>query len=144
MLVKTFKYTDYNGNPQEETLYFNMTKAEIIAFQVRMDGKFIDYLKQLVSGNKVEELFGYFKEIVLNSYGEKSSDGKRFYKNDKMREDFEASIVFSELIADLMTDTKQVAAFTRAILPPDFQDIEIPTDVIDSDGTPVASLPAQA
>ena len=49
MLVKTIEYIDYDGNPQKDTCYFNMTKAEIAAMQVRMNGKFIDYLKELVA-----------------------------------------------------------------------------------------------
>lgn len=142
MLVKTIEYIDYDGNPQKDTCYFNMTKAEIAAMQVRMNGKFIDYLKELVKGNQVEELFGYFKDIVLDSYGEKSSDGKRFYKTPEMRRDFEFSIAFSELITELLQNPKGVAAFTRAILPPDFQNIEIPEEMISSDAASTPSLPS--
>lgn len=141
MLIKTFEYVDYNGNKQKETLYFNMNKAEIAAMQVRMDGKFIDHLKTLVEGNKIEALFGFFRDLVLDSYGEKSEDGKRFYKTPEMRKDFEASIVYSELIAELMQDPKKVSAFTRGILPPDFQNIEIPEDAMNSYESSVPSLP---
>lgn len=144
MLIKTFEYVDYNGNKQKETLYFNMNKAEIAAMQVRMDGKFIDHLKTLVEGNKIEALFGFFRDLVLDSYGEKSEDGKRFYKTSEMRKDFEASIVYSELIAELMSDPKKVSAFTRGILPPDFQNIEIPEDVMNSYESSVPSLPTNA
>lgn len=147
MLTKTFEYTDYNGNKQRETLYFNMNKAEIAGFQVRMDGKFIDHLKTLVEGKKIEELFGFFRDLVLDSYGEKSEDGKRFYKTPEMRKDFEASIVFSELIVELMQSKKNIVIFTRSILPPDFQNVEIPDDdedeVISSDGTSASSLPSE-
>lgn len=138
MLIKTFEYTDYNGNHQVETLYFNMNKAEIAAMQVRMDGKFIDHIKNLIDGSKVEALFGFFRDIVLDSYGEKSEDGKRFHKTPEMRKDFEESIAFSELIAELMQDPKKVSAFTRGILPPDFQDIEVP------DATSLTSVPSQS
>lgn len=144
MLVKTIEYIDYNGNQQKDTCYFNLSKAEIAAMQVRMNGKFIDYLQSLVKGNKVEELFGYFRDIILDSYGEKSEDGKRFYKTAKMREDFECSIAFSELITELLQDTKKVRIFTRSILPPDFQNIEIPEDedILSSDVASTPSLPA--
>lgn len=144
MLTKTFEYTDYNGNLQKETLYFNMSKAEIAAFQVRMDGKFIDHLKSLVEGQKIEKLFGFFRDLVLDSYGEKSEDGKRFYKTPEMRRDFEASIVFSELITELMRGKQNVISFTRGILPPDFQNIEIPEDedVVSFDDASIPSLPS--
>lgn len=124
MLIKTIEYIDYNGNPQKDTLYFNMNKAEIAAMQVKMDGKFIDHLKQLVTDGKIEALFNNFCDIILNSYGEKSQDGKRFYKTPEMRREFESSIAYSELLTELMTDTDKVKAFTKAILPPDFQNID--------------------
>lgn len=142
MLTKTFEYTDYNGVKQVETLYFNMNKAEIAAMQVRMDGKFIDHIKELVNGNKVEELFGFFQELVLNSYGEKSEDGKRFHKTPEMREEFAESIAYSELIAELMTDPNRVKSFTRGILPPDFQNVEIPDSIEGLNAASAASLPS--
>lgn len=142
MLIKTIEYIDYDGKPQKDVCYFNMTKAEIAGMQVRMNGKFIDHLKDLASGNQVEELFGFFKEIILDSYGEKSEDGKRFYKTPEMRRDFEFSIAFSELITELLQNPKDVAKFTRAILPPDFQNIEIPEDMTGIDDASAPSLPA--
>lgn len=142
MLVKTIEYIDYDGNKQTDTCYFNLTKAEIAAMQVRMNGKFIDHLKELVKGEQVEELFDHFKNLILDSYGEKSQDGKRFYKTPEMRRDFEFSIAFSELITELLQNPKGVAVFTRSILPPDFQDIEIPEEVVSSDGTSAPSLPS--
>lgn len=142
MLIKTFEYTDYNGDKQVETLYFNLNKAEIAAMQVRMDGKFIDHLKDLVEGNKIEALFGFFRDLVLDSYGEKSEDGKRFHKSPEMRQEFEESIPFSELIVELMESTEKVKTFTRGILPPDFQNVEIPDEMISSDDASVPSLPA--
>lgn len=141
MLVKTVKYIDYNGNQQEETLYFNLTKAEIAQMQVRMNGRFIDHLKELVAGKKVEELFSTFQDIILDSYGEKSSDGKRFIKTPEMRKDFASSIAYSEILTELLQDPKQSRAFTRAILPPDFQNVEIPENIVSSD-EPSAALNA--
>ena len=119
MLKKEVSYVDYDGNNVTETLYFNMTKTEIAAMQVRMDGKFIDYLQDLVKGNKVERLFHIFKDIVLDSYGKKSDDGRRFVKSKELRDDFEASIPFDNLMMELLQDSDKQSAFVRAILPPD-------------------------
>lgn len=143
MIAKTIEYVDYNGNSQKETCYFNMTKAEIAAMQVRMNGKFIDHLKSLIDGHQVEDLFKYFRELVLDSYGEKSEDGKRFHKTPEMRNEFEESIAFSEMITELLQDPNKVRVFAKGILPPDFQNIEVPDEMLINDGTvaPVASLP---
>lgn len=120
MLIKTVSYTDYNNNPQTDTLYFNLSKAEIAALQVKMDGKFIDYLKDLTEKKHVEELFHIFRDLVLDSYGVKSEDGKRFIKTAAAREEFESSIAFSEILTELITSGDNMAAFTRGVIPPDF------------------------
>lgn len=119
MLKKEFTYTDYDGKTQIEVGYFNMTKAEIAAMQVKMDGKYIDYLQDLVAGNHIEKLFNIFRELVLDSYGKKSDDGKRFVKTPELRADFEASIPFSDMLIDLISSGDKMSAFTKAILPAD-------------------------
>lgn len=119
MLKKEFTYTDFDGNQRTETGYFNMTKAEIAAMQVKMDGKFIDYLQDLVRGNHIEKLFHIFSDLVLDSYGEKSEDGRRFVKNAQIREDFKSSMMYSEMIVDLISAPEKMSAFTRSILPAD-------------------------
>lgn len=123
MIKRTFTYKDYDGKQQTDVCYFNMNKAEIATMQVRMDGKYIDHLKDLLAKEKIEELFHFFKDLVLDSYGEKSSDGKRFIKSAQMREEFEQSIVFSDLIVDLISSPEKMADFTKGILPPDFAEI---------------------
>lgn len=119
MLKKTVTYEDFNGKTQTDEIYFHLSKAEIAAMQVRMDGKFIDHLKDLVNQNHVEELFGIFRDLVLDSYGVKSEDGKRFVKSPEARKDFECSIAFSEILTETITSSEQMAIFTRGILPPD-------------------------
>lgn len=84
-----------------------------------MDGKFVDYLKNLVAGEHVEKLFHIFRDIVLDSYGKKSEDNKRFIKNDKMREEFESSLAFDSIFTELLLDPQKQSLFIRQILPPD-------------------------
>lgn len=125
MLIKKVSYMDYNGNGCEDILYFNMTKDEVISMQVKMDGKFIDHLQSLVAGEHIEELYSVFRNLVLDGYGERSADGKHFYKTPKAREEFSYSIAFSELMNELLTGDKEgISSFVRAMLPPDFQQIQ--------------------
>lgn len=119
MLTKTITYTDLNGNSQTETFLFNMNKAELGRMQVKMDGKYIDYLQSLVAGKKIEALYKFFYDLVLDSYGEKSEDGKRFIKSAVARADFECSVAFSEILIDTIGDADKMAAFTKGILPLD-------------------------
>lgn len=119
MLTKTITYTDLNGVEQTETHLFNMNKAELGRMQVKMDGKYIDYLQQLVDGKKIEALYDFFYNLVLDSYGEKSEDGKHFYKDAERRANFECSVAFSEILIDTIGDADKMSAFTKGILPPD-------------------------
>lgn len=125
MLHKTMSYMDYNGTQATDELWFNLTKAELAKLQVKMDGKYIDYLKQLVENKKIEGLFDFIYNLVLDSYGRRSEDGKKFYKTKAERDEFEASIAFSELLAQLINDPEMLKLFTKSILPHDFQDISL-------------------
>lgn len=118
MLKKTIKYTDYNGETQEDVLYFNLNKAELGKLQMKMDGKFLDHLQALLERKKIESLFEFFYNLILDSYGEKDVTGKRFIKNPEIRADFENSLAFSEVLMDVISDADKMAAFTKGILPP--------------------------
>lgn len=112
-------YLDYEGNQQEDVLYFNLNKAELGKLQMRMDGKFLDYLQALIEKKKIEALYDFFYNLLLDSYGEKDPSGKKFIKNKQIREDFENSIAFSETLMKVIADVESMSAFTKGILPPD-------------------------
>lgn len=131
MLKKTVTYTDYNGRQQTEEHYFSLNKAELMRLRVKMDGKYIDYIQTLVAEEKVEGLFDFFYNLVLDAHGYKSEDGKRFVKNQAMRDEFEASIAFSEILMEYLNNAEAMSSFTRAILPPDFQNIPIEGEVME-------------
>lgn len=129
MLKKEISYTDYNGEKQTDVCYFNMNKAELGRMQVKMDGKYLDYLKSLIEKKRIEALYDFFYNLVLDAYGEKSDDGKRFVKNASMRSDFENSVAFSEILIDIIGDADKMASFTRSILPADMVTAEGGVDV---------------
>lgn len=119
MLKRDITYTDFDGNGRIDTAYFHLSKTEIGRMQVKMDGKYIDHLKMLVSGQHVEELYDIFYNLVLDSYGEKSADGTRFVKTPEKRAEFESSIAFDVLFSELITDMNKMADFTKKVIPAD-------------------------
>lgn len=119
MLKRDITYTDFDGNSRVDTAYFHLSKTEIGRMQVKMDGKYIDHLKMLVSGQHVEELYDIFYNLVLDSYGEKSDDGTRFIKTPEKRAEFESSIAFDTLFSELITDMNKMADFTKKVIPAD-------------------------
>lgn len=135
MLKKEITYTDLNGNTQTDTCYFNLNKAELGRLQVKMDGKYIDYLQDLIAKKKIEQLYDFFYNLVLDSYGERSDDGKHFFKSDLKRAEFECSVAFSEILIDVIGDAEKMASFTKGILPPDM--------VTDAGGVNVKAIPSE-
>ena len=119
MLKKTIKYTDYNGVERTEDFYFNLNKAEIMEMQLTTVGGLDVYLKKILSAQDVPTLMGIFKDLILKSYGVKSDDGRRFIKNEKLREEFEQTEAYSILYMELSTDAESAAAFVNGIIPAD-------------------------
>lgn len=119
MLKKTIKYTDYNGVERTEDFYFNLNKAEIMEMQLTTVGGLDAYLKKIISAQDMPTLMRVFKDLVLKSYGVKSDDGRRFIKNDQLREEFEQTEAYSILYMELSTDAEAAAAFVNGIIPAD-------------------------
>ena len=119
MLKKTFQYTDFNGNEQEETFYFNLSKSEVIEYELQERAGMSTTLQRLVEERDNQKILAHFKDLVMKSVGRKSDDGRRFVKNDEIREDFLASPAYDEMFIWLMSEPGAGAEFVNNVLPQD-------------------------
>jgi hypothetical protein len=120
MLKKTILYEGFDGINYSEDFYFNLTKAELVELEVSVSGGLSELLKQIAeSENDGQKIIDHFKKIILMSVGKKSNDGKRFIKNDTIREEFEQSNAYSELFIELATSAEEAGKFIRGIVPAD-------------------------
>jgi len=119
MLKKTITYTDFNGVERTEDFYFNLSKAELADMELSTEGGLLDVIKKIIASKDRPELIKLFKKIVLSSYGIKSEDGKKFKKNDEIREDFVSSNAYSEIYMELISDSDKASEFVNGILPAD-------------------------
>ena len=117
MLKKTINYTDYNGNERTEDFYFNLTEAEILEMEMSKTGGLAESIQRIVQAQDTPAIIKVFKDLVLRAYGVKSPDGKRFIKNDSLREEFEQTEAYSKLFMELAFDSDKAAEFVNKIVP---------------------------
>lgn len=119
MFSKTIDYLDFDGNPQKETLYFHMSKLELVDMGFEMGDDFEAKIKRIIATEDKKELIDLFKDLLLRSYGKKSEDGKRFIKSDQLREEALQSDAFSELFMALAQSSDEAIRFVNALVPND-------------------------
>lgn len=109
MLKQKVKYEDFDGNIQDETLYFNLSRMELIALQGRYGKEdMAKYIEKLIEDKNLEKMYELLNDIVLTAYGVRSEDGKRFIKNEQIREEFVQSLAYEALIEDFHDETRKV------------------------------------
>lgn len=119
MLKKTITYTDYNGVERTEDFYFNLTKAELLEMELTSVGGFSEMVQKIINTKDGPALTAIFKDLILKAYGEKSADGRRFIKNDEIRDAFSQTEAYSNLFMELATDDNAAAAFINGVMPAD-------------------------
>lgn len=119
MLKKTIKYTDYNGVEREEDFYFNLTKAELMEMELSTTGGLTEMIDKIIKTKDAPAIIKIFKELVLKAHGIKSDDGRRFIKNDEIRNSFAETEAYSILFMELATDADAAAKFVNGIVPVD-------------------------
>lgn len=116
MFRKTITYEDYDGKVRTEDHYFNISRAELALMELGTEGGYTAYLDKISKEQDTVKIAEIFKEIIHKSYGVKSSDGKRFIKNEEIVTAFEQSEAYSELIIWLL-QADNASLFMKAILP---------------------------
>lgn len=135
MLKKTITYTDFNGEEASEDYFFHLSKAELVELEMSHEGGFVESMQKIVEAEDNKAIIAEFKKIILQSYGKKSMDGKRFIKNQTLRDEFESSEAYSTLFMELVTDTDSAIQFMNGIIPPDLVPQDAPVIPIKAEPT---------
>lgn len=123
MIKKTLTFKNFRKETETEDYYFNMSEGELTKLQVAaIDQKtesFSDKLDKISKGLQGKELVEVIDDLVLRSYGVKSTDGKRFVKNADLLEEFTSSGAYSVLITELFSLEGSLAEFVNGVVPED-------------------------
>ena len=111
----------YCADERTEDFWFNLTEAEITEMQLGVHGGYTAMLNKIIAAQDTPTLIKIFKDLVLDAYGEKSADGKRFVKEDRdgyrLSNDFKQTEAYSKLYMELATDADAAAKFVNGIVP---------------------------
>lgn len=116
-ITKTYK--DYDGNEMTKDFYFSLSQQEIVELNFTSPGGLVRYIESIQKTNDGGEIIGFFKKILLASYGQKVFDpkfGTRFSKLPEYVEQFVSTRAFSMIYMDLATDAKLAADFIRGVV----------------------------
>lgn len=116
MYKKTITYTDFNDEEITEDFYFNLSKSELLEIDLKYKGGFEATIQRIIEAEDVQELIAVFKDIIKMSYGEKSEDGRHFFKNEDIFEKFASTEAYSELFFELATNDKAASEFINGII----------------------------
>lgn len=118
MWKETITYTDYYGEERTEDFRFNLSKAECAERQMKYaGGGYAEFLRKIVDAKDSEKIVEYFKQFLLDSYGEISPDGRRFMKSPELSKAFSETEAYSILYMKLATDDVFAANFVNGVIP---------------------------
>lgn len=65
-------------------------------------------LRMMIATSDNETIVKTFKDLILDSYGIKSEDGKRFIKSKELRDQFEQSEAYSEFFMSMLANEDDI------------------------------------
>ncbi len=117
MLKKSITFEDFNDQTVTEDHYFHLSKADLVELEVSHRGGLKGWITRIVETEDGKALVEEFKKLILWAYGKKSEDGRRFIKNEELRQEFESSPAYESLFMELVTDADAAAEFVNGIVP---------------------------
>lgn len=128
MLKKEITFVDFDGNTQTETHYFNFSASELAKTEMGdSDQSLYSRIQTIIASNNNAQIIGLFEEVISDSYGVRSEDGKRFIKSKQASEEFLQTPAYDTMFMEMLTDVNAAVEFMNGIMPvtvtsnPEFQ-----------------------
>lgn len=133
----TITFLDDEGAEVTETgnFWFHLFEEELLEWESKYKEGLGVALQRLLKEDDKEQIFAFFKKIILDSYGERSDGGRKFNKSPEIRREFEQTIAYKTLFAELCTSEEEAAKFINGIFPK-FKVQDKPAEVVATKTTP--------
>lgn len=122
MYQKTITYTDFNDVSRTETIFFNLSKAELSKMAASEGGGFAARMQRMMDAKDITEIVDTVMWLIDQSYGIKSDDGRYFRKSKEYLDDFKSSPIYDAFWMALMNEEDTITDFIVGVMPKDMQD----------------------
>lgn len=122
MIKKTVTYKDLNGKERTETFYFHYFESEIMDMEMSEEGGLAERIQRIIDAKDQASLLKVIKKFVVDAYGVKSDDGRRFNKSQEVKDAFVECPAYSKIYMELLTNDEMAAEFVNKVVPEDMAD----------------------
>lgn len=136
MYKRPITFRNLDGERITKDFYFNLTVPEVTELEYGMTGKLSEQWTQIVETKNAGAMLREFKNLISMAYGERSSDGITFLKEDpitgaSLGRKFLQSDAYAVLFMELLGENSSDHAFTdflRACLPTEVSE-KLPSNI---------------
>lgn len=131
MLKKLIKFENFDGQPDSQIAYFNLSKSEITKWELEESvineegndytGGLKDRIDQIMKSRQGGKIMAMLEDVLRRSYGIKSDDGTSFDKDPAHFEAFKKTAAYDALFMELITGGEYAAEFIGSLLPADMR-----------------------
>lgn len=122
MVKKTVTFTDFDGKEITKDFYFNLSKMEFRVLDRKIPGGLQNMIDQIMNEKDEDRMIDLLDILILESYGEKSEDG-RFVKEDRygrrLSSFFKVSEAWDTMFMNLVQNENELREFLTGIVPKD-------------------------
>lgn len=112
-------YKNYFGEERTETVYFQLSRPEVLEFTLSLPGGAIAGAQRLIESHDHATMFTKYQEIIAKAYGEISQDGRRFIKSPELSKEFMETPIYEQMFDKMISDEKFMKDFILNCVPED-------------------------
>ena len=124
------EYTNYFGETRKKTVYFQLSRPEVLNFATTLPGGFESGAQKLVESHDERAMFANFEKIIALAYGEISQDGDRFVKSPELSKAFMETPIYTQIFDKMISEPEFLKEFIVGVVPDDSKE-EVSSAVID-------------